>query len=327
MLVLDANATRTALPVGDVIDVMRDAMAAFASGEAYQPARMVVQPPGVPGLGVLKPAHVGGSFDAFGFKSVTLFPDNAQHGLDSVQGFVALLDPTTGVPLALLEGGVVTEIRTSAVSALATDVLARPDAGDLALLGAGVQARGHLEAISQVRELRRVRVWNRTEERARALAEFGTELGFEVEVCGTARGAVEDADIVCTVTSSPDPVLEGAWLAAGTHVNAVGAFTPETREVDGEVIARSDVIVVDSRESARAEAGDLLIALDDGVLTEPFEPAEIGELLTGAREGRTDQQQITFYESLGLALQDVTAAAFAVGVAGSKGLGVEVAFP
>ncbi|HEX9888969.1 MAG TPA: ornithine cyclodeaminase family protein [Nitriliruptorales bacterium] len=324
---LDAAATRAALPVARVIDVMRDAMAAFASGDAYQPVRMVVQPPGIPGLGVLKPAHVGGSFDAFGFKSVTLFPGNADHGLDSVQGFVALLDPRTGVPLALLEGGVVTEVRTSAVSAVATDVLAHADAGDLALLGAGVQARGHLEAIAHVRDLRRVRVWNRTEKRARSLAEWGAERSLLIEVCDTPQAAVDGADLVCTVTSSPDPVLEGDWLAAGAHVNAVGAFTPDTREVDSEVVRRADVIVVDSRESMRAEAGDLLIPLEQGVLTEPFEPAELGEILTGARTGRASGDQITFYESLGLALQDVTAAAFAVGVAEAGGLGVEVAFP
>lgn len=327
MLVLDADATRAALPVADVIGVMRGAMTAFASGEAYQPARMVVQPPGVSGMAVLKPAHVGGTFGGFGFKSVTLFPDNPGRGLDSVQGFVALLDPATGVPMALLEGGVVTEVRTAAVSALATDLLARRDAGDLALIGAGVQARSHLELIAQVRDLRRVRVWNRTAERGRALAEWAAKQGVDVEVCDSAGAAVEGADIVCTVTSSPVPVLEGSWLAPGVHVNAVGAFAPSTRELDSAVIARSDVIVVDSRESARAEAGDLLIPLAEGLLPDPFEPAELGELLTGTRAGRSDDRQISLYESLGLALQDVAAAAFAVGIAGTRGLGIEIPFP
>lgn len=321
MLVLDAAQVRAAFPVADAVRVMRETMAAHAAGQVHQPPRMLVRPPALDGLAMLKPAQVG---EAFGFKALTMFDGNRERGLETIQAFVALLDPETGVLRAILEGGVVTEIRTAAVSAVATEVLARADAGDLALVGAGVQARSHLLALAQVRDLRRVRVWNRTPERATEFTSWAAEHGFEVEACPSVRAAVTGADLVCTLTASPEPLVEAGWLAAGTHLNAVGAYTARTRELAAGVLGRAGVIAVDSREAAAADAGDLLLAQADGALPESFRPVELGELLTGVATGRTDGDQLTVFESLGLAIQDLAAAAFIVDRARADGSGADL---
>ncbi|WP_166353814.1 ornithine cyclodeaminase family protein [Phytoactinopolyspora limicola] len=324
MLVLNGDDVRRAFPMADAVDVVRDAMRALAEGSAYQPLRMAVQPPALPGTALLKPAQVGSPTNAFGLKSVTIFPGNTDRGLDVVQGLVTLLDDQTGLPLALLEGGVVTEIRTSAASGVATDLLALPDAGDLALIGAGTQARGHLLAMAQVREVRRVRVWNRSAERAHRFRSWAEDEGFDVEIMASVRAAVDDADLVCTVTSAIDPLLDADWLRPGAHVNAVGAFRPDMRELHTNVLQRAGVVAVDSRESALAEAGDVLIPLDEQV---QLDLVELGELVVGGHAGRDDDDQITVFKSVGLAIQDVASAAFIYEQARSAGLGVDVNFP
>ena len=309
------------------INVMRDSMRAYAEGKVYQPPRVVLHPPQLSGYTFLKPAVVAAEEIAFGLKVITFFPDNpSKRELPAILGFIALFDAENGALIALLDGGVATEIRTGAVSGVATDALARPDAGDLALIGAGAQARAHLAAMASVRTLRRVRVWNRTESGAKSFAAWAADNGFDVEVSATVREAVRGADLVCTVTSSREPLLDGEWLTPGVHVNAVGAFEPTTRELHTNVVTSARV-VVDSRESAAQAAGDLLIPVSQGALAPDVDYPEIGEILTGARApARTGADDITVFESLGLALQDVAAAAHVVAVAREKRLGVEVPF-
>jgi ornithine cyclodeaminase len=325
MLIIDGDAVRAALPMPAAVAALRDALRANAEGNVYQPVRTVLQTPRLEGVAVIMPAFVEGEARSFGMKVITFFPENPKRGIPAVSGFVALFDVETGVLVALLDGGVLTEIRTGAVSGVATDLLARPDAGDLALIGAGVQARAHLAAMTAVRPLRRVRVWNRGEGGARAFATWAEQQGHVVETCATVREAVEGADLICTVTSSPDPLVDGDWVAPGAHINAVGAFQPETRELHSNVVAKAR-IVVDSREAAIATAGDLLIPIAEGVLPSAFDYPELGEVVVQPEKGRVSPEEITVFESLGLALEDVASAAYVVSQARERGLGAEVPF-
>lgn len=309
------------------VELMRETMSAHGRGEVYQPPRLVIDPPGLSGSIMLKPGVVHGPAGGFGMKALTIFPENRTRGLGTIQAFVALLDPGTGVLQAIVEGGTVTEVRTAAVSGVATDLLARRDAGDLAILGAGAQARAHLLAMHAVRRLRRVRVWNRTPQRAQEFATWSAAQGFDVEVCDDVRSAVQGADIVCTVTAATQPLLHGDWVDDGTHINAVGAYQAHARELDAALVARAAVFAVDSRLSAFADAGDLLLAMRDGLVPEDFEPPELGEILIGELPGRLDEEAVTVFESLGLAIQDVAAAAAIHGYAAKNDVGTEIAFP
>ncbi len=320
MLLLDGATVRRLLPMAEAVARMREALAAYSGGRAVQPLRTVVGSAAGPDLLAVMPAHVGGRF---GVKAVAIFPGNPARGLDTHQGTVTLFDPATGVPSAVLDAAALTEIRTAAVSAVATDLLAAPDAGRLAVLGAGVQARSHLEAMALVRRLRRIRVWSRTAAHARRLAaEAGTRFGVRVEVAPTAAEALTGADIVCTTLACTEPVVEAAMLAPGAHLNAVGACVPTARELATDVVA-SALIVVDSRESALAEAGDLLIPMWAGELGPDAIAAELGELLLGRHPGRTRADQLSVFESLGLAIEDVAAGAHVEAAARASGVGTE----
>jgi ornithine cyclodeaminase len=227
-----------------------------------------------------------------------------------IQGVIVLFDAATGAPVAVIDAVSVTALRTAAASGLATRLLAREDACSLALLGTGVQAEFHLRAMRAVRPITRVFVWGRSYEKAEAFAERHRRPGEEIAVMPNARMAVEEADIVCTVTSSPTPVLEGRWLKPGTHLNLVGAFTPATREADTETIRRSRLFV-EIRDFALREAGELLIPIGLGELTADHVVGEIGEVVAGAIAGRTRPDETTAYKSLGNVAQDLATAAFA----------------
>jgi len=325
MLVLDEAATRAALSIPTAIRLMRTALYDFAQGRGQQPMRTVLQPAQLRGSILIKPAVLAGDEIAVGLKVITVFPDNPQRDLPSIAGFVALFDAETGVLVAILNGAVVTEIRTAAVSAVATDVLARPGDVYLAIIGAGVQARAHLVAIASVRPLRQVTVWNRNASGGQAFVAWAAARGYgDLQACGTVREAVAGADVICTVTSSREPLLDANWIAAGAHINAVGAFEPEARELHTNVVTNARV-VVDSREEAAKAAGDLLIPIEEGKLKSVLDFPELGELLTGAREGRATAEELTVFKSLGMALQDVAAAAYVVSVARQRGLGIDVA--
>jgi ornithine cyclodeaminase/alanine dehydrogenase-like protein (mu-crystallin family) len=315
------------LPMRECIPLMSNALAALTEGKAFVPLRMVVRLPDGSGFLGIMPGHLSEAEDgkpALGLKAVAIFPRNAARGLDTHQGAVLLMDADTGRLSAVMDAGAITAIRTAAVSGVATDLLARKDAHDLAILGAGVQARTHLEAIAAVRPLQRVRVWSRTAERAHNfVAEERQRYAFPIEAMLTAEAAVRGADIVTTVTASPDPVLQGGWVMRGAHVNAVGSSLPSAREVDTNCICTARIFV-DRRESALAEAGDLLIPIREGALTPDQIVGELGEVITGRVPGRRSDGELTLFKSLGLAVEDVAAAVHVVRRAREAGAGNRV---
>jgi ornithine cyclodeaminase/alanine dehydrogenase-like protein (mu-crystallin family) len=294
--VLDEHDVRQLLPMGECIDVMAEALAALARGEVHNPLRFVVRPPGEASLMGLMPAHRGGQSPLYALKAVAIFPGNGARGLDSHQGFVALFDGETGATRALLNAGAITAVRTGAVSGVATRLLARDDASTLAILGAGIQARSHLDAMRAVRQFDRVIVWSRTPGKLDG-----------VEEAGSAEEAVREADVVVTATSAVEPILERAWLKPGVHINAVGSSIPTTRELDTATM-RDAALFVDRRESTINEAGDFLFPQREGAIGPEHIRAELGELLLGTGEGRRSAEELTVFKSLGLAVEDLAAA-------------------
>lgn len=310
MRVLDGAAVRALFPMAEAIEIMREALRSFSAGLVHQPPRIMV-PGGNSDVLAVMPAYVplpgGDGRGAFGLKAIAVKPGNPDRGLDPHVGLVLLMDPDTAVPVAVADATSLTAIRTAAASAVATAALARPDAGVLALLGCGTQARAHLEALALVRDLREVRVWSRTPDRARRFVDNVSTLDIRVPpVVRTVNvtEAVAGADLICTTTASPLPVLTSGQVAAGAHVNAVGAVFPDRRELAADLVARAGVFV-DSRESAMTEAGDLLLAMQEGRFSPEDVLAEIGEVLLGKHPGRTGDREVTVFESLGLAVQDV----------------------
>ncbi len=284
---LDESAVSGLLRMQEVIPAMERALADFSSGRVVQPVRTMLPVAEHEGFLGLMPAYTG---SALGAKLVCLYPHNS--GVPTHHATILLFKPETGEPLAIMDGRLITEVRTAAVSAVATEHLARPDASVLAIIGSGVQARSHLEALTLVREFREVRVWS-----PRRAAAFAREHG--VRAAASAEEAVRGADVVVTATTSPTPVLSGEWLSPGAHVNAVGAPRPDWRELDDELLRRARVYV-DSREAAMEESGDVIAA------GEIF--AEIGEVVAGTKPGRRSADEVTLFKSLGLAVEDVATA-------------------
>jgi len=324
VLVLSHAEVEELLPMAECIALMAEALGELAKGAAQQPLRTVFRPEKAAGLLALMPAYRSGASPAFGVKTIGIFPGNVAHGKDAHQGSLMLFDGETGELRALMNAAAVTAIRTAAVSAVATRALAREDAGDLALLGSSVQARSHLRALSLVRALRRVRVASRRPERARAFAREATA-SCPVEAVGSAEDAVRGADLVVTATNSAEPVVRREWIAAGTHLNAIGASLPDRREIDGATVAAARLFV-DRRESAVNEAGDYLLAVREHAIAEDHIQAELGEVLIGAALGRTAPRDITLFKSLGLAVEDLWAADHVFRRAGEKQIGAWVEF-
>ena len=333
LLVLSGGAVRSVLSYPRCADAMRSVLAARARGEVFQPLRSILKPAGAAGLMALMPSYQSGT--GYGLKAINVTPGNPAIGLDSHQGIVLLSSQETGQPLAVLNASAVTEIRTAAVSAVATEQLAVPGADLLAIVGTGVQARSHLMAIASTWPLAEVRIAGSAPARAAkfaadvapaALAEVGAP-GIRVTACDSVRAAVQDAGIVVTATSSATPVLELEWLAPGAHINAVGACLPHTRELDTATVAGA-ALFADSRESVLAESGDYLLAAADGAVGPDHIRAEIGELLAGTAsdQGREDTTGITIFESLGLAIEDLAAAMAAYQAARDTGAGDWIEF-
>jgi ornithine cyclodeaminase/alanine dehydrogenase-like protein (mu-crystallin family) len=312
MRVLDEYAVRQLLPMNECIDVMAEALSSLARGEVANPLRSMTQPEGGESLMVLMPVHRGGERRLWGLKALAIFPANAARGLDSHQGFVALFDGETGETRALLNAGAITSVRTAAVSAVATRALARHDARVVALIGAGVQAKAHVEAMRAVLPNARLVGWSRTPGRLSG-----------IEEAATAEGAVRDADVVVTATSASTPVVAREWLRDGVHINAVGSAFPNARELDTATV-RDSAYFVDSRVSAFAEAGDFLIPLGEGAISEDHIRAELGDVLIGSADGRRDDDEITVFESLGLAVEDLVAAEYVLARAEAENVGTLV---
>lgn len=322
VLIVDQREVPRLLPMRACIEAMAEALTALSRGQGSMPLRQIVWTPERTGALGLMPAHLAdAAAKSLGAKIVTFFPKNEGTELDSHQGAVLLFEAERGRLLAIIDATSVTAIRTAAVSALATRALAREDASTLALIGSGVQARTHLEAIREVRPISRVRVASLTPERARAFARReSARHGLPVEACETVRDAVAGADVVCTVTSSRVPVVRGEWLAPGAHVNAVGSSVAAARELDTDAVVRSRLFV-DRRESALAEAGDFLIARGEGAVDDAHIRGELGEVLLGAVPGRTAPGEITLFKSVGLAVEDVAAARRIFAAASESGAG------
>lgn len=288
MHLADADVRRL-LDYDALIPAMERALRDFSAGKAVQPVRTTIPVPGGAGWLFVMPAYAADP-PALGAKLVSYFPKNA--GMHTHFATIQLFDPATGAPLVSMDGTLITEMRTAAVSAVATRVLARPDAKVLAILGAGVQARSHLAALRRVREFAEVRVWS-----PRSAAAFAREHG--VTHAAGARACVEGADVIVVATTSNVPVLEGAWVKPGAHVNSVGAAIHDWRELDDTFVQRATVLV-DSRDAARVESGDVIAA---GRVD-----AELGEVLLGRHPGRTRPDEVTWFKSLGMAIEDVVAA-------------------
>jgi ornithine cyclodeaminase len=310
ILILDSPRIRELLPMPDCIELMADALSALARDEVHQPLRTIIRPPNARGLLGLMSAYRGGEQGAFGLKAICVFPDNPAQGKDAHQGAVMLFSRDTGELLALMNASEITAIRTAAVSAVATRLLAREDAHELAIIGAGVQARTHLAALACVREIKRVRVVARNMEHSqRFVQEMQPAVSFPLEAVQTNEAAVRGADLIVAATSSLEPVIKKDWISPGAHINAIGTHSPNSREIDSATMAAARIFV-DRRESALNESGDYLLAAKEGVIGPDDILGEIGELLVGTKLGRTSATEITLFKSLGLAIEDVACAEY-----------------
>lgn len=341
VLILNAADVRQALPMPLAVEAMKQAFAAFSDGKALVPPRIHLPIARHSGISLIMPSFVDGDTaaeQALAVKVVSLFDGNQARGLARIQAAVVVLEPDTGRPIALLDGAMLTAIRTAAASGAATDLLAQRDCHTLALFGAGVQARTHLEAMCSVRPIETIRIFSRTPSKVAEIVEHAArvldpsttpEAAFRDEpriiVAESPQQALAEADIVCCTTTSKEPIFDDADLKPGVHINAVGSYTPQAREVPPETVRRA-LVVVDSRHAAWEEAGDLIQPMQAGLIGREHIHAELGELVLGRRTGRVDDQQVTFFKSVGLAVQDAVAARVALENAARLKLGQEVAW-
>ena len=331
MLILNAVDVRRALPMPLAIEAMKEAFAAFSSGRAIVPPRIHLPITRNAGVSLIMPSFVDADTpgeQALATKVVSLFEGNQSRGLARIQAAVVVFEPDTGRPLALLEGAMLTALRTAAASGAATDLLARKESRTVALFGTGLQARTHVFAMCAARPIERVRVYSRNPSNVAAFIDSFAKhhtIPAQLIAAESPQQALADADIVCCTTTSKTPLFDDADLQPGVHINAVGSYTPQAREVPPETVCRA-LVVVDSRHAAWEEAGDLIQPRDAGLINEQHIHAELGELVLGSRPGRSHDDEITFFKSVGLAVQDAVAARFALDNAMRLKLGQEVAW-
>ncbi|MFE2724109.1 ornithine cyclodeaminase family protein [Kitasatospora sp. NPDC059327] len=327
MLLLNGDEVRKAFPVAEAYRVVAEVMRRYSAGDVVQPVRTVLGPGRDGSLFAAMPCHVTGESDSgYGLKAVLHAPGNTARQLPTHVGVVVVFDPETGQPLAMMEGAAVTALRTAAASAVATDALALPDAGDLALIGAGTQARSHLLALREIRRLRRVRFWNRGHARAEEFLEWArAHTDVDVERMDTPAEALRGADLVCTTVDTTHPVVWANDLAEGVHVNAVGSSVPGKRELSADAVASCSAFV-DSREGAQRESSELAAPVEEGLLPADRHLPEIGEVLLGEHPGRSGAAERTLYKSLGMAAQDVASGFAIVRAARHLGLGTMTDF-
>jgi len=326
IVVLSHDDVASLLPMADCIELMSGALSALARGEVTNPLRSVVRPEGTRHFFGLMPAYRGGAEPAYALKEVCIFPDNPKRGLDAHQGAVLLHSAEDGRLLAIMNASAITAIRTAAVSGLATRLLARDGAAELAIVGTGVQARAHLDAMAAAGDFERVRVAGRTPSKAEAfVAELSPKYEFRMEAAGAVENAVRGADVIVTATNSAEPVIRREWVKLGSHINAVGSCSPRTRELDTETVVAS-AFFVDRRESALNEAGDYLIPVSEGAVGPGHIRAELGQVLIGEEPGRGFPEEITIFESQGIAIEDLAAAQFLYRKALENAAGARVPF-
>jgi ornithine cyclodeaminase len=310
----------------ECIELMKTVFTQVSMGQAAVPLRTQIPILSNEGVTLFMPAYLAQSGD-LGAKIVSVFSHNPERDLPTIHAVVIVLDSTTGVPVALMDGAYLTALRTGAASGAATDLLARKDAHVVAIFGAGTQGRTQLEAVCTVRSITRVLVFDINPEQAvsyvNEMRARGAPIPSEIHIAASPEEAISQADIVCTATTSIQPLFDGRKLRPGTHINAVGAYTPQMQEVDAETVQRAKV-VIDSRQASLTEAGDLIIPLKQGVITEEHIYAEIGEVVAGLKPGRISKDEITYFKSVGVAAQDIAAARRVLNKATELGLGIEV---
>jgi ornithine cyclodeaminase len=323
MRVLSAADVRNAVSMPAAIDAVEQAFAALSTGRAEVPLRMHIDTPEQKGISFFMPARIVN--ESLGLKVVSVFPQNIGRGEPTIYALVTLLDPATGRPLAVLDGTYLTALRTGAASGVATRHMARPDARTLAIFGAGAQALPQIQAVCAVRPIDNIWIVNRTRDRAALLAARLRGEGFkgDVRIAATPAQALAEADVICTATAAAAPLFNDADLRPGTHINGVGSYKPTLAEVPPATVARAHLIV-DQREAAWAEAGDLVQARDAGLITADDVAGELGDVVAGSMAGRPDDAAITFFKSVGNAVQDLAVAGLALSQAAELGLGVEV---
>ncbi len=320
MRVLSEHEVRELLDMESCIEAMEEVLASLARGELFNPLRSVARPEGADTLLGLMPGYRGGAESMYALKEIVIVPTNPSRGLDTHMGGVLLHDGETGELLAIMNAAPITEIRTAAVSAVATRALARPEARRVAILGAGAQARGHVHAMRAVLDDPEIRLWARKLEAAEELAaETGATVSPSID------SALFGAEVVCTTTATREPIVEKRWLATGAHVNAVGSCFPTTRELDTETVAHASFFT-DRRESCLNEAGDYILAASEGAVGPEHIKAELGEVLAGLHPGREHEDELTVFESLGIAVEDLASAELVLRRAQERGVGVEVPF-
>jgi alanine dehydrogenase len=320
---LNEQQVQSLLTMGDLIPAMEASLARFSAGEVLQPVRSVLIVGPTKAYFGLMPAYVP-TPGSLGAKLVTVFADNPSKQLPSHLATILLLDPDTGSLQAIMDGRYITEARTAAVSAVSARFLAKRDASTLAIIGTGVQARSHLEALAEVRQLKDVRVWSpKAASRDRFVSDMSGHVTASIRATATAEEAVRGADLIVLVTSSPTPVIKSEWVGAGAHVVSVGACRPEQREMDPALVARAR-LYVDSRAAALVESGDVVMGIADGVFAASHIRGELGEVVLGRADGRQSDHDVTIFKSLGMAVEDVVAADLVLRRAVETGAGTEL---
>ncbi len=326
MRILSGSDVRQAVTMSEAIQAVREAYVQLSAGQAVVPLRTPLPVDKLGGVTLFMPAYLAAS-DSLGAKIVSVFPGNAERGLPTIHAVVIVVDAETGRPVAMMDGTYLTALRTGAASGVATDLLARPDARVAAVFGAGAQARTQLEAVCSVRAIEQVWVYDTATQALSGYVEEmrvrGRPIPPDVQAAPSPAHAVRHADVICTATTSRVPVFDDRDLKPGVHINGVGSYTPQMQEVPGPTVARATV-VVDSRSASLAEAGDLIIPLNSGLLSGSGIRGEIGELAAGLIRGRERADEITFFKSVGVAVQDVAVATLVLRRAAERGLGTEV---
>ncbi len=322
-LVLSKSDLESILTMRDNIEVVEQAFKEYVLGNVKMPLRPTITLEESHGTMIFMPAHIGGGMNALGVKVVSVFPDNVtKYGLPTILGTVLLFDSRTGALLAIMDGTYLTAMRTGAASGVATKYMARQDAETVGVFGAGVQAETQLLAVCEVRNITKVKVSDISKPKANASREkMENTVKATIAVCDSAREMVETSDIIVTATTSTQPVFKGEWLQPGSHINGIGSHQgPGSREVDGIAVKRS-LVVVDSKEACLKEAGDLIDPISEGLISKDHIYAELGELVIGKKKGRLKKEDITFFKSVGLALEDVSTALRVLELARKKGVG------
>ncbi|HEX6437248.1 MAG TPA: ornithine cyclodeaminase family protein [Candidatus Binatia bacterium] len=323
MLVLSEKQVEALIEIDELIAALERAHIQYSTGKAVMPVRLVVPLPQIDGRITSMPGFLNED-QALGMKVVTYFQNNPKQNLPSILATIMLFSSETGKMIAVMDGSYITAIRTACASAMATKVLANPAASELGVLGAGVQAKAHIAALSQVRRIRSIKIYSPSgTSGSRLKQEVESQLGLAIEVTGSAEEAVRGADLIVIATTAKQPILPADWLKTGAHINAVGSHRPDLRELDGSTMARAKVFV-DSREAIMAECGDVLLALAEKSITADHVQAEIGEVLAGSKPGRTRTEEVTLYKSVGIAIQDVATAQLVYHKALQKGFGTDV---